>query len=312
MGLIDKVKKSSPEARIRELEKQVEVQQEKIERMRKAKKFTLPSLRNRKSDGDGFVRVIIPDTHGSFIDKKAFAAFLADLEILRPSHVVHLGDALDCAGFLALHHTLGFVAQADYTFEDDCNATNAMLDEVQKRVYGQFDLIEGNHEARIDKEILKWTIRSPRDAAYFQRMWGVEQHLHTKERGIRFIRRGQCYDGLKIPGTIDLGDCLGRHGTAVGRNAAQRTVDDFSTNVVFGHTHRMAMATKTTAKRVCCAWSFGCLCKLQPLYCDTNITGWSHGYGVQIVRKGSGFLTLQIPIIHGKSFLGPLAKELRL
>lgn len=312
-NVINKAKPLSPGHRIQQLEARIAEQQAQIERMRKAK-FTLPKGKVKDwRDCESFTRVIIPDTHGAYIDKRAFSTFLSDLEILKPSHIVHLGDALDCGGFLALHHTLGFVAQADYTFEDDCHAANAMFDEVAKRCPGaKIDYLEGNHELRVDKEIIKWTIRNPRDAKYFQDMWGIETHLQLAKRGIRFIKRGQFYDKLKIAGTIDLGNCLARHGTRVGKYAAHKTVESFSTNVVFGHTHRMAMATKKTSKRACYAWSFGCLCSLQPLYADTDITDWVHGYGIQIVSKRKEFLTLQIPIIDGKSFLAPLAAELKL
>ena len=42
-----------------------------------------------------------------------------------------MGDHLDCDGFLAQHHVWGFVAETEYTFEDDV-AANVMLDSVQK------------------------------------------------------------------------------------------------------------------------------------------------------------------------------------
>lgn len=313
-SLKEAVEKCAPATRIKELESLVEKQQEHIERLRKAK-FTLPSSKqvSKRDKNTPFLRVFVPDTHGAHIDKQAFRAFLDDLDILRPSRVIHLGDCIDAGGFLALHHTLGFVPETEYTFEDDVASANGQWDEIQKRCQGaQIDLIEGNHELRMEKWIIDKTLRNPREAAYLRRMWSPEVVLNLESRGIRYARRSHYYDGLKWSGTLDLGSCLARHGTAVGKYAAHKTVEQFGTNVVFGHTHRMAMASKESHRGISYAWSFGCLCKLAPLYADTNPTDWSHGYGIQVVKPGSGFITLQVPILEGKSYLEPLASELRL
>jgi hypothetical protein len=312
--LTEAAKKMAPAARIKELEALVEKQQEYIERMRSAK-FTLPSSRpaGKRDKSTPFLRVLVPDTHGAHIDKPAFRAFLDDLDILRPARVTHLGDAIDCGGFLAMHHTLGFVAQTEYTFEDDVEAGNVAWDEIEKRTPGaERDHIEGNHELRIEKWLIEKAIRNPRDSSYLRKLFAPEVVLNLEKRGIRYVKRSQYYDGLKWPGTLDLGSCLARHGTAVGKYAAHKTVEQFGTNVVFAHTHRMAMATKESHRGISYAWSFGCLCKLQPLYYDTNPTDWAHGYGIQVVKPGKGFITLQVPIIDGRSYLAPLANELKL
>lgn len=312
MSLKDAAKKLTPAARIKELESLVEKQQAHIERLRSAK-FKLPTGKQLLGKGKAFTRVFVPDTHGAYIDPVAFRAFLNDLEILRPKRVTHLGDSIDCGGFLAQHHTLGFVPQTAYSFEDDVAAGNTSWDEIQKRTPdASHELIEGNHELRIHKWIIKQTLAHPQDAKYFCKMFSPEVVLNLESRGVRYIRRGECYDKLKTPGTIDLGNCLARHGTAVGKYAAHRTVEQFGTNVVFGHTHRMALASKESVRGISYAWSCGCLCRLQPLYYDTNPTDWAHGYGLQVVGKDGGFLMLQVPIISGKSYLSPLASELRL
>ncbi len=44
-----------------------------------------------------------------------------------------LGDHLECGGFLAQHHINHYVAQNEYSFEDDVEATNAFLDELAMR-----------------------------------------------------------------------------------------------------------------------------------------------------------------------------------
>lgn len=298
--------------RIKELEQQVERLSERIDRMRAAK-FYLPIGSRRKSKGKPFTRVLIPDSHGDHIDKEATAAFLQDLDILRPSEVVMLGDHLDCGAFLSEAHTMGVVPETECTFEQDVEAANWFLNEIEKRTTGaQKTYIEGNHEARIEREIIKWAKGNASKSKMIRKQFGPEVVLGLEQRGVRFIKRSERYDGLSARGTIDLGDCLARHGKRCGKNAAQRTVEQFGCNVIFAHTHRMQLASKMTARGVAYAWSFGCLSQLIPHYYDTDTTDWVHGYGIQVVSPDSGFITLQVPIINGRSYLAPLASELKL
>jgi hypothetical protein len=226
------------------------------------------------------------------------------LEVLKPAQVVRLGDHIDCGGFLAQHHTMGFVAETSYSFEDDVEAANMFLDETQKRI-GKADdwYIVGNHEARIEKWITKQTLNHPQDAAYMNRMFAPANVLGLKQRGIQVVNRDECYHGLSKRGTIKLGKCLFHHGTRAGVNAAKANLDDLGANVCFGHTHRIASYVKETAYSMIGAYSFGCLCQLHPLYGDTRISGWAHGYGIQVVGRDGGFMTLSVPIIEGRSYL---------
>lgn len=306
-SIASKLDAISPAGRIKELEALVEKQQQHIERLRSAK-FTLPTGKKRKA-GSTFVRVIIPDSHGAHIDKPAAAAFLNDLERLKPAQIVRLGDHLDCGGFLALHHTLGFVPETSYSFEEDCAAANAFLDETQKRAQPEEDYyIIGNHEQRIEKWIINQTLRNPKDSAYLHRMFSPESVLHFGKRGIKEVKRNEQYSGLQKRGTIKLGKCLFHHGTRTGLYAAKRNLDDVGTNICFGHTHRIACYVKETADGIIGSWSYGCLCDLHPLYGDTNTSDWANGYGVHIVRDTGEFMSITVPIIDGVSYLDVLAQ----
>ena len=299
----DVVNKTKPTGEIKRLQAIIEKQQQQIEDMRKAK-FKLKLGRRRKSGGKTFTRVIIPDTHGAHLDQVAASAFLQDLEMLRPKQVVRLGDHIDCGGFLAQHHTLGFVPECSFSFAEDVAAANEFLDQTQKRI-GKIEdwYIVGNHEARIEKWIIKETLRNPRDAAYFYEMFGTGSVLSLKKRGIKIVDRDKNYCGLRKKGTIRLGKCLFHHGTRCGIHAAKATLDDLGANVVFGHTHRISSHVKETIDGVVGAWSIGCLSQLHPLYGDTKVSNWAHGYGIQVVETDGTFLHLTIPIIDGRSML---------
>lgn len=290
------------------LQKIIEQQQDQIDDMRAAR-FKLKIGRRKPIGKKTFSRVIIPDSHGTHIDQVATAAFLKDLDMLNPKQVVFLGDHLDCAGFLALHHVAGFVPDCDYTYEEDVAACNTFLDEVQSRT-GNVETyyIEGNHEVRIAKQIMKMTLRNRRDSEYLMSLYGPKAVLNLDKRKINWVDRGEQYHGLNKRGTIRLGKCLFHHGTRCGVNAARGNLEDLGANVVFGHTHRMASAMKETIDGTIAAWSVGCLSQLHPLYGDTRVSGWSHGYGLQIVEQDGTFLHLSIPIVDGRSLLSHLLK----
>lgn len=276
-------------------------------------RIKLPSGQAKAKPKGSFYRVIVPDSHGAFIDDGACKAFLADLDWIKPAEVVMLGDHLDCGGWLAQHHTLGFVPEANYSYEDDVNACNQFLDAIQSRV-GRIPMwyIEGNHEARVVKTVLKWTCGSAQDAEYLLKKWGPKSVLSLEERGVQWIGRDQAYGDCQRRGVLRLGKCLFTHGTEVGPNAAQRSLSRFKTNVCFGHTHRVSTAMQESAYEPALgAWSFGCLCKRVPLYYDTRPTDWAHGYGLQIVEPGGAFFVIQVPIINGRSLLPPMALDLR-
>lgn len=304
MAKIDKVVNTAKQTgEVKRLQTIINKQAQQIEDMRKAK-FKLKVSRRRRSSGRTFTRVIIPDTHGAHIDHLAASAFLQDLEMLKPRQVVRLGDHIDCGGFLAQHHTLGFVPECSYSFAEDVAAANEFLDQCQQRT-GKIEdwYIVGNHEARIEKWIVKETLRNPKDSEMFYKLFGTNSVLSLEKRGIYIVDRDKCYHGLRKKGTIRLGKCLFHHGTRCGVHAAKQTLDDLGANVVFGHTHRISSHVKETIDGVVGAWSVGSLCEQHPLYGDTRVSNWAHGYGIQVVEADGTFLHLTIPIIEGRSML---------
>lgn len=260
---------------------------------------------------DDIVRVIIPDTHGAKVDEKALAACLGDIKALDPDEVILLGDHVDCGGFLAQHHVMGFVAESDYTYEADIAATNAFLDAVQATApRAKVEYIEGNHERRIEQWAMTQTLRNSKDAEYLRRAFAPEFLLRLKERGIPYYRQGECYDGLSLSGTIKRGKCYFTHGSSTSKQATTTMLQSFAGNIVFGHTHReQSSSARPVHTGQIKSWNPGCLCELQPLWCHTFPTAWSHGHAIQLVARSGEFLHLNIPIIGGKSLLGSLASQ---
>ena len=280
-------------------------QAEQLEQMHRAK-FTFSKQRPAKP-GKTFVRFIVPDTHGSLIDQSAAAAMFADLERMGSSvrEVVLLGDHLECGGFLAQHHVLGYVAQSEYTFAEDVMAANAFLDRIQTlapkaRIY----YLEGNHENRIERWIVDQVVGHAKDAEFLHRMFSTSSVLGLEQRGIEFFSSGKKY-GLRFPGAIKLGKCHFLHGSNHGANVARKMAGMFAGNVVFAHVHTQQSVTiRTVTSGEVGSWCPGCVCQLQPLYRHSSITDWSHGYAFQIVQASAGeFLHCNVPIVDGVSLL---------
>ena len=265
--------------------------------------------KSRSVKGGVTLRIVIPDTHGCYIDQAAAAAMLEDIKMLKPESIIMLGDHLDCGGFLAEKHTWGYVAEADYNFEDDCNATNQFLDKLQEVApQATIEYLEGNHERRIEKWIVTDSLKSgkgsKRDAALIAKHFSTSVVLHLEKRNIPIYKQGEWYDGCQVPGTIFRDNCYFTHGQYTNKSAAASHLAKYNANIWFGHTHRMDMATKrTVASGPIGAWNPGCLCILQPYWQHQNLTDWINGYGVQLVQRGLGHLNLQIPIVNSVSYL---------
>lgn len=256
-------------------------------------------------DGTGreLVRVVIPDSHGNHIDLDAERAFLQDLAHIKPDEIVMLGDHLDCGGTFSSHQRTYTNEMAD-SYQDDAAACNRFLDSIQRAApKAVIDYLEGNHEQHVER----WAARnfaSQADAEDALSRMGPAAVLSLAKRGIRYYRRSEWYDGLSIPGTIKRGKCFFVHGISHAKHAASQHLARFSSNVVFGHTHRSQSVTeRTVTSDGFGAWCPGTLARLQPLYRHTEPTSWSHGYGLQFVAASGRFVHVNVPILDGESLL---------
>ena len=234
--ILEKPKNNSDvqKKRIKELESQLDSATSQLKQLRAAK-FKLALGKPKNTKGSQHCRMIVPDSHGCLVDKKAAKAFFHDLEIIKPSQIVCLGDHIDCGGFLAQHHTMGYVAQTEYTFSDDEHAANVFLDTLQEIANCETIYIEGNHERRIENWITTQTLKNTKDAEWLKERFSIETVLNLTKRGFRHIEQGKTYDKLKLPGTVKLGNCYFTHGSSTSQHAASAHVKKFGGNVVYGH-----------------------------------------------------------------------------
>lgn len=291
------------------LQKRIDELQAALEVARRPRAKHTGGKAPKKQRGD-FKRVAIPDTHGLHVDADALKACLQDIREIKPTEIVLLGDHIDCGGFLAQHHVMGYVAETRVSFEEDVAATNAFLDSLQSIApQAEIHYLEGNHERRIERWIVTQTLRHPVDAALFKRTFGIEACLSLKKRGIKHYEQGKRYCDLRVPCTIKLGKCYFTHGHRTGKHPAAQMLKDFGSNVVFGHCHaRDSHDEPSVEAGDIGAWTPGCLCQKQPMWMHTSPTRWGHGYHLQLCRSNGDFLPVNVPIIDGRSFLVPLLR----
>ena len=264
--------------------------------------------------GGDFIRIAVGDIHGCMMDREAVDAFLGDLKQWNPDEIVLGGDLIECGGFLAAHHTLGYVAQTEYSFQEDVAVGNWFLDEVQKAApKAVIHYLEGNHEDRLERWVVDQTIRNARDSEFLRVLMGPEAMLKLKERGISYYRRGEASTIGLPPGWLKLGKLFFTHELSSGKNAAAAAVGRTAGNVVFFHTHQEDSSTlMLPGVGLVKAWNPGCLCQRQPLWRHSNPTNWSHGYAIQFVSKKSGeFLHINVPIYEGRSLVGAMSSRMK-
>ena len=248
---------------INDLEKELETVKVQLDRAQTTRAVRLPKAKapTRRSRGD-IVRVCIPDTHGAKVDKAALAAVMSDVKALAPHEVILLGDHVDCGGFLAQHHTMGYVAETTYSYEDDIDAANAMLNQLAEVAPGaKMEYLAGNHEDRIERWAVTETLRNSKDAEGLRRLYSPEFRLKLAERGIPYRRTSEFYDGLSVPGVIKRGKCYFFHGITTAKHAVAVTQSRIGGNCVSAHTHRaQSDITRTVGAGVIGSWNPGCLC----------------------------------------------------
>jgi len=254
------------------------------------------------------VEVIVSDIHGNKHDPAALAAFLLDLKDINPDRVFLGGDIIDCGGFLAEHHTLGYVAETEDSYETDIAATREILNRIQSAApRAKIHYLEGNHEWRVERWAVTQRLAHHRDTEMLRRTFAPEFVLDLKARGITYYRQGEHHGNCRVPGWVKLDGLNYVHKLNNARNAADVALGQTAANVVFFDTHRADFQPRNLPGiGLIAAWNPGCLCKRQPLWCNTRPTGWTHGYLVRFIAAGGQFQMVNVSIENGVSFGGAL------
>ena len=315
--LDDKKRKAEEGDQLKMAKKIIKEQQLRLERILKPKFQPLVIPDPIGCEKDSWFRIIISVMHGSQMDRADVGALLSDLQILKPRELFILGDYIECGGFLAEHHTWGYVAETAYNYDDDIHAGTWVLDRIQETV-PEVEYTLGNHERRPEQWCVTQAVKAKSDKEFLlkqlQKAICVEHLLQLDKRGVKYVKQGQTEDGQFVPATIKRGKSHYTH-TAFergGANASVKHLTKFQANVAFGHSHTAEVRTMRVGAtgETLIARNHGCLCLRQPLWRHTEPTGWTHGYGLEVCKADGRFLSLHIPILDGESLLTHLSSML--
>ena len=267
----------------------------------------------KRSSGKSKIRVTVGDLHGMRMDRPAVEAFLHDLKEWNPDEILLGGDMVEAGGWIAKKQPIGFQAAADYSYQDDIEAANWFLDEVQQRApRATIKYLEGNHEDKVERLIMDMTQVHARDAAFMMEAFSPESLLRLKDRGISYYGRHVEHEKGMPPGWIKWGKMFYTHEMAGGKNAARASLMKSAANVCFFHTHQADTASIVfPGVGLVKAWNSGCLCERQPVWRHSDPTSWNHGYGVEFIEANDDFLRIHVPIWEGRSFAGTMMQKMK-
>lgn len=171
-------------------------------------------------------RLIVPDAHVPYHDRKAWGILLSVAKDLRPDRCIVMGDFLDCLSLSSHPKTKPDVVK----FAEELAAGNAALDQLQAALPDGCDIkyLGGNHdESR--------AARFEAENGNLENILSVRKHLKIEERGIEWI-------SLRRQDNYAIGPVAYLHGISESKNNAAVHAEQFAPrigkrHVVFAHMH---------------------------------------------------------------------------
>jgi hypothetical protein len=271
----------------------------------------------KKKKGELKKCLIIPDSQNGYIkdfysgyldpthDRDAWDLTIQVCQEMKPDRIILLGDMLDMPDW---SDKFLRSPEMQYTTQATLLEFNWWLQRLRKIVpNAQIDYLEGNHENRLYKHIIK----------YSAQLYGLQRVDLTQKQPAYSIPNLLALDKLGITyhenypkGELWLNDNLRvSHGTIVRQGSGMTTATvakETRCSQIFGHIHRIEVATKTVPsvkgeisyKIV----SPGCICRIDGIVPGNgNHQNWQQGLAEVIYEEGNGMFEINvITITKGK------------
>ena len=212
-------------------------------------------------------RIVLPDTHFPFQDKRLLASWMSHLECLEVNGVDILGDLLDCYTLSRFDRNPARKA----SFQDEIDEAKDFLSGIRFLGGKDCDIrySEGNHESRLRK--ILW--------GKIPELAGLRNLTIPKLLGLKKLEIK--WHGTQNPYHIrDLwfthGDLLRKH---AGMSARAKS-DDSHCSLMVGHTHRMGWSPRTTWTGIEDAYEAGYLADYKQLDYIHTVPNWQPGWAV--------------------------------
>ncbi len=165
---------------------------------------------------------------------------------------------------------------------------NVLLDEYDTRLPKNCDkaYFWGNHEDWYNQLIEKMPV--------LEGMLNPTEELYLEKRGYKV------YEKLNYIERI--GRLSVTHGVYANVHAVKKHIDEFKTNVLFFHTHRIgSRSSSSPAKEISLiGYNGACLCNKNPDYLRNKPNKWSHGFVIVYYLPNGNFFVQNIRIIKGR------------
>lgn len=234
--------------------------------------------------------LILPDIHFPHHDEDALAVALGIRRRWKPDLIIQLGDAMDFGAFSS--HALQDIEDPVDFLRDEVVPYNAYVDKLQGRAHTPFVQLEGNHEHRLRR----WLLKSGGPAINaLARTLSVERLISQRADANGLPRRPRKnfefvpYMGKFFHSRYQITpNLIAVHGWSTSKHASASHLDKARVfSVVHGHTHRAQVHTTRNplTDDIYTAWSPGCLCEFVPLYMANSPNDWTRGVSCLYISK---------------------------
>ena len=227
--------------------------------------------------------IALGDTHAPFQDQGFIDGICAYLEDTWVDSLVHVGDLLDFEPISKFVAGLPGLAEGK-RLETEFTQGRAILNQLATAARTRnpkcgITLIEGNHEARLDKYLMA----NPELIGLISLpdLLGLNKLNATF---VPFDTKGKVYNPHP--------DLIFTHGITACKYHAEKHVTRYLTSHFYGHTHdtqRHPLAVYGESK-ILVGQALGCSCGLSPAYIKGRPSNWQHAFGIfYLYPAGGGF-----------------------
>jgi len=240
--------------------------------------------------------IVLPDMQVPFEDKRTLKAVEQYMGEHKFDEYLNLGDFMDfnCISSFNKGQLRKIEGQ---TVAEDYIHGNKILDRHQALIRknnpdAKFTLLEGNHEFRVERYIDE----NPQVRGSVE----VEVGLKLKERGFKWVR---CYQKGQV---YTVGNAVFHHGKYTNLYHATKMVQNYGTNIFYGHTHDVQSFSKVLygKDKTIVGQSLGCLCEYEQSYIQGNPTNWQQAFAV-FYFTDDGFFDYYVVRIFKHRFISP-------
>jgi len=246
---------------------------------------------------------------------------LQAMEIVKPDIFCHIGDAGEWnpASLWKFSrrkrppvdgYILNSVDPKRCDLYEDIIAVNEGLDKIDARLTAADEyrkaagkavvasrriMIEGNHEVWVDNLLLENPAFNSATNPWGKPGWSPDRLMQLKKRKWDYIPHGEVFYVGR------LGMYHGGHYSTTYH--AARHLAEYSSSIMYAHTHDQQSAKKATLGEPIGGWSIGCLCDMDKPFMKGKPTRWSHAFAIVHFREGGRFNVEIVEIFDGRCWV---------